>query len=157
MKKFAVIAAASAFALISTAHAVDAPQRQPADDPACPMMSESAGMRHDCTQMSADNAGHGAMMGQASTGDIHAATGRVVDIKRKPATVGQRTGTVMHVVSLTVAHDPVQSLKWPAMTMDFAVESHELASKVKKGNAVRFEFAKRDGDYVITDLHKSQR
>lgn len=156
MNKFAVIAAASAFALISAAHAADAPQRQPAADPACPMMSESAGMHHDCMQMSADNAGHGAMMNQPSMGDVHSATGKVVDVKRKPVAISQRAPAIMQVISVTIAHDPVQSLNWPAMTMDFGVESHELASKVKKGDAVRFEFTKRDGDYVITDLHKAR-
>jgi len=55
--------------------------------------------------------------------------------------------------TVTVTHEPVASLKWPAMTMDFAFANAALASSVKAGNRIEFEFVERKpGEYVITSV-----
>jgi Cu(I)/Ag(I) efflux system membrane fusion protein len=55
--------------------------------------------------------------------------------------------------SVTITHGPVASLKWPAMTMDFALANSALVDKLKPGAAIRFEFVERQpGEWVITRI-----
>lgn len=51
-----------------------------------------------------------------------------------------------------LAHDPVASLKWPAMTMDFRVEDRTLMQQIKVNDAVTFTFIESNGNYVITHI-----
>jgi membrane fusion protein, copper/silver efflux system len=53
---------------------------------------------------------------------------------------------------LTLDHEPVPALKWPAMTMPFKLADDKLATGLKKSQAVDFSFVKRGDDYVITGL-----
>jgi Cu/Ag efflux protein CusF len=55
------------------------------------------------------------------------------------------------VVSLK--HDPVKSLGWPGMTMDFSVRDPKLLSGLKPEQKVRFEFVEEKGRYVISAIH----
>ncbi|MBI2753771.1 MAG: copper-binding protein [Betaproteobacteria bacterium] len=57
-----------------------------------------------------------------------------------------RKGTV------TIAHGPVQSLSWPAMTMTFAAKDKKTAESLKPGQNVEFEFVRQGKDYVITSV-----
>ncbi|MDH5265042.1 MAG: efflux RND transporter periplasmic adaptor subunit [Betaproteobacteria bacterium] len=53
--------------------------------------------------------------------------------------------------SVTVTHQPVASLKWPGMTMEFALANASLVAGVKPGAAIDFEFVERKpGEWVIT-------
>lgn len=54
--------------------------------------------------------------------------------------------------SLTLDHQPVPALKWPAMTMPFMLADRQLAAGLKKSQVVDFSFVKRGDDYVITAL-----
>lgn len=51
---------------------------------------------------------------------------------------------------VTLAHDPVKSLNWPAMTMGFAVKDKMLLDKLAVGKKVNVEFMKEGADYVVT-------
>jgi Cu(I)/Ag(I) efflux system membrane fusion protein len=54
---------------------------------------------------------------------------------------------------VTITHKPVASLKWPAMTMDFALANASLVAGMKPGTAVAFEFVERKpGEWVITSV-----
>jgi Cu(I)/Ag(I) efflux system membrane fusion protein len=56
---------------------------------------------------------------------------------------------------LELDHDPIPSLKWPRMTMEFAVDDKAVLAKLKKGDAVDFEIRgepDKDGDYRIEKL-----
>ena len=53
---------------------------------------------------------------------------------------------------VTLAHDPIKSLNWPAMTMSFKVKDKMLLDKLGVGKTVDFEFAQADTDYVITGV-----
>ena len=54
---------------------------------------------------------------------------------------------------VTITHDPVASLKWPSMTMDFALANASLVAGVKPGTAVAFEFVERKpGEWVVTSV-----
>ena len=66
----------------------------------------------------------------------------------------QAVGTVDSVDdkegSVSLSHDPVASLKWPAMTMDFKLANDSLRSALKPGARVAFEFVERaPGEWVI--------
>lgn len=41
--------------------------------------------------------------------------------------------------SVTIDHDPIKALNWPAMTMPFKVADKSLLAKVKVGAKVRFD------------------
>jgi len=55
--------------------------------------------------------------------------------------------------SVTVSHEPIPALKWPAMTMDFNLGSPEVVKGVAPGTAIRFEFEERGpGEFAITRI-----
>jgi Cu/Ag efflux protein CusF len=74
--------------------------------------------------------------------------------KKSQAKTHKATGTVTKVdparSKVTIAHGPVQTLKWPAMTMTFGVKDKALLGKLSSGKKVEFEFVKQGSDYVIT-------
>jgi Cu(I)/Ag(I) efflux system protein CusF len=69
----------------------------------------------------------------------HAATGVVKKLDLKSGTV-------------TLAHDPVKSLGWPAMTMGFQVKDRTLMDKLAVDRKIAFEFVQQGKDYVITGV-----
>ena len=75
-----------------------------------------------------------------------------------PAAAGhQAQGKVLEVdaksLSVTLSHGAVASLKWPAMTMEFALANSALLKDLKPGAAVAFEFVERGkGEWVITKI-----
>ena len=79
--------------------------------------------------------------GEQKTGGAgHKAEGAVDEIDTA-------TGTV------SISHGPVDSLKWPAMTMEFKLANASLASNLKPGEPIRFEFVERQpGEWVITGI-----
>lgn len=73
----------------------------------------------------------------------------------KAATMAMATGTVESVDTaggkITIAHGPVEALKWPAMTMAFKASPEQLAS-VKTGQKVEFEFESKGMEATITKI-----
>ncbi len=70
----------------------------------------------------------------------HQASGRIDDYDPK-------TGTA------TIEHGPIDSLKWPAMTMEFKVANEGLVKELKPGSRIDFEFVERgQGEWVITAI-----
>jgi len=54
--------------------------------------------------------------------------------------------------TVTLAHEPVKSLNWPAMTMSFAVKDKALLDQLQAGKKFEFEFVQQGKDYVITTV-----
>ena len=75
----------------------------------------------------------------AQTGTAHPASGVVKSVDRAKSTV-------------VLAHDPVKSLNWPAMTMPFTVKDKALLEKLQAGKKVEFQFVQQGKDYVITSV-----
>jgi len=70
----------------------------------------------------------------------HKASGAIEDIDTKAGTV-------------SISHGPIESLKWPAMTMEFKVANAALLKDLKPGTSVAFEFVERgQGEWVITSI-----
>ena len=52
--------------------------------------------------------------------------------------------------TVTLAHAPIASLKWPAMSMDFRVKDPALIRTLKPGQKIDFEFVDAGGgEYLI--------
>ena len=84
--------------------------------------------------------GHGAPRAEAPAGVAaasYAATGVV------------RAFDAAHGV-VTIAHDPIASLRWPAMTMDFIVKDEQLFDRLAVGRKVEVEFVRQAAGYVVT-------
>ncbi|MFP5350567.1 MAG: copper-binding protein [Gammaproteobacteria bacterium] len=64
--------------------------------------------------------------------------------------VDAKTGKV------NISHEPVPTLGWPAMTMDFRVGDAVDLKSLKPGDRVRFEIQKQGNQYVVTNLQPTQ-
>lgn len=73
----------------------------------------------------------------ASATTVHMATGMVKKVDPKSGLV-------------TLAHDPVKSMNWPAITMGFQVQNKMLFDKLSVGKKVDFEFVQGSKGYVVT-------
>jgi Cu(I)/Ag(I) efflux system membrane fusion protein len=55
--------------------------------------------------------------------------------------------------TVSITHEPIKSLGWPGMTMDFALANDSLAAGIKPGSAISFELVERSpGEWVVTRL-----
>lgn len=52
--------------------------------------------------------------------------------------------------TVALAHGPVKSLNWSAMTMTFVVKDARLFGKLAVNKKVTIDFTKQDVDYVVT-------
>ena len=57
---------------------------------------------------------------------------------------------------VTIAHEPIESLGWPAMTMGFAVARPELLTDVRAGERVEFTLRGRDMAAVVTSIRPAK-
>ena len=55
---------------------------------------------------------------------------------------------------VTIAHGPVKTLNWPAMTMTFDVKNKALLDDIQPGEKVEFTFVQSGKDYVITKIKR---
>ena len=90
---------------------------------------DSASMPSPATQSAAGPESHGVGVVQS----VDAANGRV-----------------------TIAHGPIESLGWPAMTMGFNVAQRDVLSNVKEGQRVEFTLRGRDMAAVITSIKPAE-
>jgi Cu(I)/Ag(I) efflux system membrane fusion protein len=74
-----------------------------------------------------------------------------------PALVHHGVGNIKEMdwahATVTIAHDPIASLNWPAMTMDFRARDPELLHSLKPGQKVDFEIIEElAGEYIIVRI-----
>ncbi len=81
--------------------------------------------------------------------------GRASD-KASQAKLHKGTGTVTKIDTaggkVTIAHGPIQTMKWPAMSMTFGVTDKTLLERLASGKKIEFEFVQQGSDYVITTI-----
>lgn len=54
---------------------------------------------------------------------------------------------------INMTHDPIATLGWPGMTMDFDVQDKDSLTKLKLGQKVTFKLIEaRKGKYVISEI-----
>lgn len=78
-----------------------------------------------------------------------------MDMDSKPAATTHHASGVVKSVdasagAVTLAHDPVETLNWPAMTMKFQVKDKALLDKLAVGKKVAFDFERSGKGYVVT-------
>ena len=64
--------------------------------------------------------------------------------------VDAKAGTV------TIAHEPIPALNWPAMTMSFKVTQPEMLEHVSAGKKVEFMLQGKDMSAVITSIKSAE-
>ena len=66
------------------------------------------------------------------------------------------TGTVKSVSStdVTIAHEEIKSIGWPAMEMAFTAADPALVNGIKAGDRVSFAFTKGEGASRLTSISK---
>ncbi|TMG73073.1 MAG: copper-binding protein [Betaproteobacteria bacterium] len=74
----------------------------------------------------------------------------------KKSEVHKGVGTVKKVDpaggKVTIAHGPIPTMKWPAMSMTFTVKDKALLGKFSQDKKVEFEFVEQGSNYVITSV-----
>lgn len=55
-------------------------------------------------------------------------------------------------VTITIKHEPIAALKWPAMTMTFKVKNAALLTGITVGEKVGFELTSDNGKPIVTKL-----
>jgi len=74
----------------------------------------------------------------------HQGTGKVVSMDRAK-------------LRIKMAHEPIKSLGWSAMSMDFSVANAALLDGLKEGDAVQFELGKTRPDDLVWIIVKIKR
>jgi Cu(I)/Ag(I) efflux system periplasmic protein CusF len=92
------------------------------------------------------------MRGMEMKGDM-----KGMDMKSdKKAQTHKASGTVSKLDAgkgtVTIAHGPVESMKWPPMTMTFKIKDKKMLDKLKQGDKIDFSFVQSGKDYTITQL-----
>jgi Cu(I)/Ag(I) efflux system protein CusF len=94
---------------------------------------------------------HGAMQGMelkdmdakgqspSGKGEVHTATAVVKSVDPTKGIV-------------TLSHEPIKSLNWPAMTMGFSVKDNALFDKLSPGKKVQVELVQQGAAYVVTSV-----
>lgn len=54
--------------------------------------------------------------------------------------------------TVSVDHEPVQSMKWPAMSMSFKAKDKKVLQSLKAGQKIEFDFEQHGKEYVITKV-----
>ncbi len=95
---------------------------------------------------------------KAAIGGLSGAGAPAAATSAAPAAVGHKgqgsvDGIDLAAGTVSLNHGPIESLKWPAMTMEFKVANPSLLKDLKPGAPVAFEFVERQpGEWVITSL-----
>ena len=85
---------------------------------------------------------------------------KAMDAPKPAASSAQMTHMATGVVKkvdakaglVTLAHEPVKTMNWPAMTMGFLVKDKMLLDRLTVGKKVDFEFVQGSKGYVVTTV-----
>ena len=77
-------------------------------------------------------------------------------VQEKTAETHSATGTVTTVSAgnVTIAHEPVATIQWPAMTMTFAADDAAMLQGIKPGDRVSFAFRESGDGATLTSISK---
>jgi Cu(I)/Ag(I) efflux system protein CusF len=78
----------------------------------------------------------------------------------QPAAENRGMGVVQSVDtangSLTIAHEPIPALGWPAMRMAFKVDRPQVLEDVEAGERIEFTLRGRDMSAVVTSIEEAK-
>ena len=76
--------------------------------------------------------------------------------KTDAATTHKGVGVVKDINAtdgmVTLVHEPIKSLNWPAMTMGFKVKDKSVIGKIKPGDKVEFTLVQVGKEYLIAGM-----
>ncbi len=77
--------------------------------------------------------------------------------KNKPLIISHQGEGVLEGINddgtVSITHQPIKSLDWPGMTMDFSLTNASLTAGIKTGSKITFELVERKpGEWVIVKL-----
>jgi len=77
-------------------------------------------------------------------------------VQEKAAETHSATGTVTTVSAgnVTISHEPVATLQWPAMTMTFAANDAAMLQGIEPGDRVSFAFREPGNGATLTSITK---
>ncbi|MDR0827216.1 MAG: copper-binding protein [Desulfovibrio sp.] len=101
-------------------------------------------------QHAGSNANSGRQGGRSATAMNNAAESRVYTVR------GVIESIEISQSKILIKHGAVPELQWPAMSMNFGVESPDLLRGLKPGLAVRFDFHRKGEDYIIVDIEEGR-
>lgn len=83
--------------------------------------------------------------------------GMIMPMDGKVTERHQGKGTINSVDAkagkINITHEPIASLGWDGMTMDFEVQDKAMLANLKKGQKVTFQLVEaRKGKYVISEI-----
>jgi len=87
--------------------------------------------------------------GNKKEGKVTPAAVKPVSGKGVVKAIDSKTGKI------TLRHEPIKALGWPAMTMSFSLMGNINTSVLKPGEAVTFQLMKMGDDYMISAIHKA--
>lgn len=76
---------------------------------------------------------------QQEKGEVHSGHGKIVSVNAAAGTV-------------KIAHDPIDTLNWKKMTMDFKAHDPAMLKGLTPGTIVNFELTKMGGEYHVTTM-----
>ncbi len=93
----------------------------------------------------------------ATAKEEHTAHAAVDQPRQKNKIIGHQAQGILEAINqdgtVSITHEPIKSLGWPGMTMDFALANPSLASGIKPGTPITFEIVERKPDeWVITKM-----
>lgn len=146
MKRFAQLAFISALTISGTAFGQTGDMKGMEMKKGCTDMKDMKGMdmnnmkgmnMEGCKDMMKENTADSKVQGTSKEGTVHKTSAVVKSVD--PA-----NGKV------TLAHDQVKTLNWPAMTMTFGVKDKSLLDKLAVGKKVDVEFTQQGSNYVVS-------
>lgn len=91
-------------------------------------------------------------------------SGAVARMSAAPAPAASAAATALHEVNavvesvdgaeMSVQHEPVPALKWPAMSMPFALKSPALGQGLKAGDKVRLRFSAEGSGPLVHEIQR---
>jgi Cu/Ag efflux protein CusF len=102
------------------------------------------------------------LIGVLSVGlPVHAANHDLGAGQGTPAVVVHKAHGVVNSVDVErgkvgISHDPIESLKWPGMKMNFQVQEPAVLNNIKPGMTVDFELQKIGNAYRIINIAPTQ-
>lgn len=89
---------------------------------------------------------------QGDTSARNAAAAEAADIYSAAGDV-----TKISDAQVTISHEPVEGIGWPAMTMSFQAASPEMLQGLSVGDPVDFQFQQAGEQYRLTSITKAQQ
>lgn len=140
MKRFAPLSLIAALTISGAAFGQAGDMKVMDMKQGCMHMKDMKGMdMSGCKDMRKEKTSDSKAQGTPQTGAVHKTSGVV-------KALDQANGKV------TLAHDQVATLNWPAMTMSFGVRDKSLLEKLAVGKKIDVEFTQQGSNYIISSV-----